>query len=103
MALGDMDGRQLGDLVIASPTDNSVAGTPSAVVNLVLGRAPCPTDINCDASIDALDTAAFMAVFAIGVCPPDGACRADLTGDGLIDGLDFAVLAPAVAAGGICP
>lgn len=84
--------------MIASPTDNSVAGIPSAVVNLVLGRAPCPTDINCDGSIDALDTAAF----AIGVCPPDGACRADLTGDGLIDGLDFAVLAPAVAAGGVC-
>ena len=73
------------------------------MVNLVLGRAPCPTDINCDGSIDALDAAAFTAALAIGVCPLDGTCRADLTGDGLIDGLDFAVLAPAVAAGGICP
>jgi len=103
MALGDIDGTQNGDLVIASPVNSLAGGAPSSVVNLVLGRAPCPFDINCNGSIDPFDLAA--AVAAIGPCPIDGACRADLDGDGSVDILDIAALTSSpcmTGAGGAC-
>ena len=103
MALGNIDGTQNGDLVIASPVNSVAGGVPSSVVNLVLGRAPCPLDINCNGSIDPNDSLALLAAF--GPCPIDGACRADLTGDGQVTFDDFLALSASpciTGAGGAC-
>ena len=102
MALGDMDGRQLGDLVISSPSDSLASGVPSPVVNLVLGRAACPLDINCDGSVDQFDVALLLSLFGT-PCPVGGNCRGDLDGDGGFGPGDLPFLLPTAIPGSICP
>lgn len=102
MALGDIDGRQLGDLVIASPATSLAAGIPSPVVNLVLGRAACPLDVNCDGSFDGFDVAQLIALQGL-PCPVGGNCRGDFNTNGAFDLGDLAILVAGTTPGGICP
>ncbi len=72
-----------------SATSNASDHRP-VVFDLLLGRAPCPGDVNGDAMVDFADLNAVLSQY--GQTGPPGALSADLDSDGDVDFADLNIV-----------
>ncbi len=88
LAVGDLDGDGLDDLVLASGI--AFFGPDAIDVLYNTTFVPGPADINGDGDLDLADVELFVGVLIGANADPLHAARSDLNGDGAADGEDIA-------------